>query len=153
MPGISFDRALDYYAATRGYPPGVAERLRANLFNVRTRVVEGIPADQIIYVAQTEHADLIVMATHGRTGLGLALCRRLTHLLGGGCLNAGRLKVQAFECSRYTGFSLRIRAKTPASLKVNRNVFRSSIACDVDRKLSLLSIHRFPTAQTHGSIP
>jgi len=23
----------------------------------------------IIYVAQTEHADLIVMATHGRTGL------------------------------------------------------------------------------------
>jgi nucleotide-binding universal stress UspA family protein len=47
----------------------VAERLRANRFNVRTRVVEGIPADQIIYVAQTEHADLIVMATHGRTGL------------------------------------------------------------------------------------
>jgi nucleotide-binding universal stress UspA family protein len=47
----------------------VAECLRANRFNVRTRVVEGIPADQIIYVAQTEHADLIVMATHGRTGL------------------------------------------------------------------------------------
>lgn len=28
MPGISFDRAVDYYDATRGYPPGVAERLR-----------------------------------------------------------------------------------------------------------------------------
>jgi hypothetical protein len=28
----------------------VAERLRANRFNVRTRVVEGIPADQIIYL-------------------------------------------------------------------------------------------------------
>lgn len=28
MPGISFDRAVDYYDATRGYPPGVADRLR-----------------------------------------------------------------------------------------------------------------------------
>ncbi|MGB9750820.1 MAG: class I SAM-dependent methyltransferase [Roseiflexus castenholzii] len=28
MPGISFDRAVDYYDATRGYPPGVAEQLR-----------------------------------------------------------------------------------------------------------------------------
>ncbi|MCS6841918.1 MAG: class I SAM-dependent methyltransferase [Roseiflexus sp.] len=28
MPGISFDRAVDYYDATRGYPPGIAERLR-----------------------------------------------------------------------------------------------------------------------------
>mgnify|MGYP001046499376 CR=1 FL=1 len=28
MSGISFDRAVDYYDATRGYPPGVAEQLR-----------------------------------------------------------------------------------------------------------------------------
>ncbi|MGQ9547199.1 MAG: class I SAM-dependent methyltransferase [Roseiflexus sp.] len=28
MPGSSFDRAVAYYDATRGYPPGVAERLR-----------------------------------------------------------------------------------------------------------------------------
>ncbi len=28
MPGISFDRAVDYYDATRGYPPGVAAQLR-----------------------------------------------------------------------------------------------------------------------------
>lgn len=28
MPGISFDRAVDYYDSTRGYPPGVAEQLR-----------------------------------------------------------------------------------------------------------------------------
>ena len=59
----------DDIAEARKYLEGVAECLRANRFNVRTRVVEGIPADQIIYVAQTEHADLIVMATHGRTGL------------------------------------------------------------------------------------
>jgi nucleotide-binding universal stress UspA family protein len=59
----------DDIAEARKYLEGVAERLRANRFDVQTRVVEGIPADQIIYVAQTEHADLIVMATHGRTGL------------------------------------------------------------------------------------
>ena len=28
MPGISFDRAVAYYDATRGYPPGVAEQIR-----------------------------------------------------------------------------------------------------------------------------
>ena len=59
----------DDIAEARKYLEGVAQRLRADRFDVQTRVVEGIPADQIIYVAQTEHADLIVMATHGRTGL------------------------------------------------------------------------------------
>jgi nucleotide-binding universal stress UspA family protein len=59
----------DDIAEARKYLEGVAQRLRADRFNVQTHVVEGIPADQIIYVAQTEHADLIVMATHGRTGL------------------------------------------------------------------------------------
>src|SRR5689334_18684595 len=28
MPTISFDRAVDYYDETRGFPPGVAERIR-----------------------------------------------------------------------------------------------------------------------------
>jgi ubiquinone/menaquinone biosynthesis C-methylase UbiE len=28
MPGVSFDRAAEYYDATRGYPPGVDEQLR-----------------------------------------------------------------------------------------------------------------------------
>jgi nucleotide-binding universal stress UspA family protein len=59
----------DDIAEARKYLEGVAQRLRADRFNVQSHVVEGIPADQIIYVAQTSHADLIVMATHGRTGL------------------------------------------------------------------------------------
>jgi SAM-dependent methyltransferase len=29
MPGVSFDRAASFYDATRGYPPGVAEQIRA----------------------------------------------------------------------------------------------------------------------------
>jgi len=59
----------DDIAEARKYLEGVAQRLRADRFNVQSHVVEGIPADQIVYVAQTDHADLIVMATHGRTGL------------------------------------------------------------------------------------
>jgi len=35
----------------------------------RRRVVEGDPADVILRVADEEKADLIVMGTHGRTGL------------------------------------------------------------------------------------
>ncbi|HUG92114.1 MAG TPA: universal stress protein [Planctomycetaceae bacterium] len=33
------------------------------------RLVRGIPADEIIRLAKAEHADLIVLGTHGRTGL------------------------------------------------------------------------------------
>lgn len=31
MPGISFDRAVTYYDATRGYPPGIDEQLRDSI--------------------------------------------------------------------------------------------------------------------------
>jgi len=36
---------------------------------VESRVVIGAPAENITRMAEEEHADLIVMATHGRTGL------------------------------------------------------------------------------------
>jgi nucleotide-binding universal stress UspA family protein len=51
------------------YLERIADRLRAHHINVHIRVVEGAPADQIIHTAEAEEADLIVMATHGRTGL------------------------------------------------------------------------------------
>ncbi|NWG21910.1 MAG: class I SAM-dependent methyltransferase [Chloroflexi bacterium] len=31
MPGISFDRAVEYYDETRGYPPGIDEQLRDSI--------------------------------------------------------------------------------------------------------------------------
>ncbi len=37
--------------------------------NVRTEVVSGTPADVILDVADADHADLVVMSTHGRSGL------------------------------------------------------------------------------------
>lgn len=37
------------------------------------RLVMGNPADEIVRLAEEENADLIVMATHGRTGIGRVL--------------------------------------------------------------------------------
>jgi nucleotide-binding universal stress UspA family protein len=37
--------------------------------DVTRHEVVGVPYEQIINVAEAEHVDLIIMATHGRTGL------------------------------------------------------------------------------------
>jgi nucleotide-binding universal stress UspA family protein len=47
-------------AAIRPHDPAV---------HVEHRMVTGDPADEIVKVADEEHVDLIVMGTHGRTGL------------------------------------------------------------------------------------
>lgn len=41
----------------------------ANFSNYETYIVPGIPYDEIIKKAQEQSADLILMGTHGRTGL------------------------------------------------------------------------------------
>jgi len=46
-----------------------AEKLRGAKFNVSTELVEGDPKSQIIDAARNWHADLIVLGSHGRTGL------------------------------------------------------------------------------------
>jgi nucleotide-binding universal stress UspA family protein len=45
------------------------QRLESEGFAVDTRLECGLPAEVILRVAEEIHADLIVMATHGRTGL------------------------------------------------------------------------------------
>jgi nucleotide-binding universal stress UspA family protein len=53
------------------YLAGVAARVRAaGATNVVTSVWYGPPAEAIADAAKFRHADLIVMSTHGRTGLG-----------------------------------------------------------------------------------
>lgn len=42
------------------------------------RVVDGVPADTIIATARREQADLIVMSTHGRSGLARVLMGSVT---------------------------------------------------------------------------
>jgi nucleotide-binding universal stress UspA family protein len=46
-----------------------AEKLRAAKFNVSTELVEGDPKSQIIDTANHWRADMIVLGSHGRTGL------------------------------------------------------------------------------------
>jgi nucleotide-binding universal stress UspA family protein len=46
-----------------------AEKLRGAKFNVSTELVEGDPKSQIIDIANEWHADMIVLGSHGRTGL------------------------------------------------------------------------------------
>jgi glycine betaine transporter len=42
-------------------------------FVVRTEILEGVAHQVVVDAAAEHHADLIVMSTHGRTGLSLAL--------------------------------------------------------------------------------
>lgn len=46
-----------------------AERLRKNGLRVTTHLSHGSPAEEILRHAEHSHADLIAMATHGRSGL------------------------------------------------------------------------------------
>jgi nucleotide-binding universal stress UspA family protein len=47
-----------------------ADKLRGAKFNVSTELVEGDPKSQIIDAANGWHADMIVLGSHGRTGMG-----------------------------------------------------------------------------------
>jgi nucleotide-binding universal stress UspA family protein len=46
-----------------------AEKMRAANFNVTTELVEGDPKSQIIDIAHEWKADMIVLGSHGRTGI------------------------------------------------------------------------------------
>ncbi|MEO8285175.1 MAG: universal stress protein [Chloroflexota bacterium] len=56
------ERLTTYLAQT-------AEQLRAGGITVRTQLMHGYPPEEILKAGEQEHADLIVMATHGRGGL------------------------------------------------------------------------------------
>jgi nucleotide-binding universal stress UspA family protein len=49
--------------------------------HVEPRVEQGDPAAEILRVAQETHADLIVMGTHGRTGIGRLLMGSVAELV------------------------------------------------------------------------
>jgi nucleotide-binding universal stress UspA family protein len=62
---------IDAVAEAEGYVAGLKAKLeRRGLRNVETHVWYGSPAASIIDAAKAHKADLIVMSTHGRSGLG-----------------------------------------------------------------------------------
>jgi nucleotide-binding universal stress UspA family protein len=65
-----------------GYLEGLAERLaRSHSIEVDTRIVEGEVAAALTRYARECGAELVVMATHGRSGLGRLLHHRVTEQL------------------------------------------------------------------------
>ena len=68
-----FEKVLD---KSSGYRHELEEQLRqcqAPDCNIEFRLVEGDPGNEIVQVAREAHCDLIIMGTHGRTGLGRLL--------------------------------------------------------------------------------
>jgi nucleotide-binding universal stress UspA family protein len=66
------DLEMRRYDAAEYLAP-LAARLRAQGVDATCQVQRGRPAEQILAAARASHADLIAMATHGRTGLGRLL--------------------------------------------------------------------------------
>jgi nucleotide-binding universal stress UspA family protein len=52
------------------YLKGIQEKLEQHDIQVTTRIMQGPPVEAIIAMAKKENADLIAMASHGRSGLG-----------------------------------------------------------------------------------
>lgn len=55
------------------YLASVAEKLRGDGVTVETAVWYGPPSDAIVEGARFNHADMVVITTHGRSGLGRVL--------------------------------------------------------------------------------
>lgn len=60
---------LQMHDEARGFAEEGARILEAQGFQVSPRVAEGDPASVILDIAEQLHADLIVVGSHGRTGL------------------------------------------------------------------------------------
>jgi universal stress protein A len=63
----------DLEASARAYGQKELDKLvdkaSKSKVRVKTALLEGIPHEQIIRAARSKHADLIVIGTHGRTGI------------------------------------------------------------------------------------
>jgi nucleotide-binding universal stress UspA family protein len=67
---VILDDAEGRQAEALEYLTPLAADLRDRGVRVETRVRRGQPADEILAAQAEEHADLIAMSTHGRSGLG-----------------------------------------------------------------------------------
>jgi len=56
-------------AYAEDYLSQMADKLKKEGIAVQTVVAHGVPADEILNYAQNNQADLIIMSTHGRSGI------------------------------------------------------------------------------------
>lgn len=70
VPHISFDKLEEEMeSGARKMMEKFLQSRLADYPDVQSFVVPGVPYDEILKLAQSENVDLIVMGTHGRTGL------------------------------------------------------------------------------------
>jgi len=69
VTGILYESMEEQRRQAESYLLGVAQRLRSDGLNVETLVWQGWPADVIVHRGLASGVRLIVMATHGRTGI------------------------------------------------------------------------------------
>ena len=70
IPEENIDQAeKDIEDHARDYLSKVADRMKKEGIRVSTAIVRGRPADEILEYARKNGVDLIVMSTHGRSGL------------------------------------------------------------------------------------
>jgi nucleotide-binding universal stress UspA family protein len=62
----------------RDYMDRMAHNLRLHGYQVEIEILHGEPADVILRVAEEKRADMIVMSTHGRSGLSRVLFGSVT---------------------------------------------------------------------------
>lgn len=73
VPYSEFEKAMQESSSSRIELEKELRQCQDPGCNAEFRLVEGNPADEIIRVAGEVHCDLIVIGTHGRTGLGRLL--------------------------------------------------------------------------------
>jgi nucleotide-binding universal stress UspA family protein len=56
----------------------MAHNLRLHGYQVEIEIAHGEPADVILYVAEEKRVDMIIMSTHGRSGLSRVLFGSVT---------------------------------------------------------------------------
>jgi nucleotide-binding universal stress UspA family protein len=80
--------AYGEFAALPPEPVESTEHLKQQLMQLKPRdcaveyvLTEGVPAEEIVKVAKDKHCDLILMGTHGRSGLGRLLMGSVAELV------------------------------------------------------------------------
>jgi len=73
-PPSSYDQLLAHARrATKRHLTALLSRVRRKGVQASAVLAEGVPAEEVLRVARRQRADLLVLGTHGRTGLRRAL--------------------------------------------------------------------------------
>ena len=74
LPPSSYDELLaDARRATERHLAALLSRVRRKRVQASAILAEGLPAEEVLRTARRQRADLLVLGTHGRTGLRRAL--------------------------------------------------------------------------------